>query len=430
LLDLKFVRDNLAAVRQACENRRAAVDLDGFAALDQRRRDLLPELEGLRARRNEVSASVGKAKQQKAAGPDLAPVYAEMKEVGSRIKALEDELKAVQDQLDALLLTIPNLPHASAPVGAGEEDNPVAAVWGDKPAFDFEPLNHWDIGEALDIIDFERAAKITGARFAVLKGAGARLERAITAYMLDLHTTRHGYTEILPPFMVNSRAMTGTGQLPKFAEDLFRLQGTDYWLIPTAEVPVTNLHLDEVLDAEALPICYTAYTPCFRAEAGSHGKDVRGLIRQHQFDKVELVRFVRPDESYAHLEELTANAEAVLQGLGLHYRKVVLCTGDMGFSAAKTYDLEVWLPGQGTYREISSCSNFEDFQARRINVRYKEKGQKGTRLVHTLNGSGLAVGRSLVAVLENYQQADGGVRIPPALVPYMGGLEVIAPRRG
>ncbi|MFZ5587567.1 MAG: serine--tRNA ligase [Thermodesulfobacteriota bacterium] len=430
MLDLKFVRDNLAAVRQACENRRAAVDLDGFAALDQRRRDLLPELEGLRARRNEVSAQVGKAKQQKAAGQDLAPVYAEMKEVGQRIKALEDELKTVQDQLDALLLTIPNLPHASVPVGAGEEDNPVAAVWGDKPVFDFEPLNHWDIGEALDIIDFERAAKITGARFAVLRGAGARLERAITAYMLDLHTTKHGYTEILPPFMVNSRAMTGTGQLPKFAEDLFRLQGTDYWLIPTAEVPVTNLHLDEVLSAEDLPICYTAYTPCFRAEAGSHGKDVRGLIRQHQFDKVELVRFVRPEESYAHLEELTANAEAVLQGLGLHYRKVVLCTGDMGFSAAKTYDLEVWLPGQQKYREISSCSNFEDFQARRINVRYKEKGQKGARLVHTLNGSGLAVGRTLVAVLENYQQADGGVRIPPALVPYMGGLEVIAPRRG
>ncbi|MFH1057273.1 MAG: serine--tRNA ligase [Pseudomonadota bacterium] len=429
MLDLKFVRENLDAVRQACENRRTAVDLDGFAALDQRRRDLLPELEGLRARRNEVSAQVGKAKQQKQSGQDLAPVYAEMKEVGGRIKALEDEVKAVQDQLEALLLTIPNLPHASVPIGAGEEDNPVVSVWGEKPSFDFEPLNHWDIGEALDIIDFERAAKITGARFAVLRGPGARLERAITAYMLDLHTTKHGYTEILPPFMVNSRAMTGTGQLPKFAEDLFKLQGTDYWLIPTAEVPVTNLHLDEVLDAESLPIRYTAYTPCFRAEAGSHGKDVRGLIRLHQFDKVELVRFVRPEESYTHLEELTANAEAVLQGLGLHYRKVVLCTGDMGFSSAKTYDLEVWLPGQQKYREISSCSNFEDFQARRMNVRCKEKGQKGTTLVHTLNGSGLAVGRTMVAVLENYQQADGSVQIPPALAPYMGGLEVIAARQ-
>ncbi|MBI4798392.1 MAG: serine--tRNA ligase [Desulfarculus sp.] len=386
-----------------------------------------PELEGHRARRNEVSAQVGQAK--KSSG-DMSAIFAEMKAVGGRIKELEEGLGAIQSQLESLLYTIPNLPHASVPLGAGEHDNPVVSTWGEPPVFDFEPLNHWDIGEALDIIDFQRAAKLTGARFAVLKGMGARLERALTSFMLDLHTGQHGCTEILPPFMVNSRAMTGTGQLPKFAEDLFKLEGTDYWLIPTAEVPVTNLHMDEVLDAADLPLKYVAYTPCFRAEAGSHGKDVRGLIRQHQFDKVELVRFVRPEESYQHLEELTANAEEVLRRLELPYRKVLLCTGDMGFSSAKTYDLEVWLPGQQKYREISSCSNFEDFQARRINVRFKDKGQKGTTLVHTLNGSGLAVGRTLVAVLENGQQADGSVRLPQALVPYMGGQDVIPAPRG
>jgi seryl-tRNA synthetase len=302
----------------------------------------------------------------------------------------------------------------------------VVATWGEPPVFDFTPANHWDIGESLGIIDFAAAARMTGARFVVLKNAGARLERALISFMLDIHTTEHGYQEILPPFMVNSRAMTGTGQLPKFAEDLFHLEGTDYWLIPTAEVPVTNLHMDETLDGASLPLFYTAYTPCFRAEAGSHGKDVRGLIRQHQFDKVELVRMVRPEDSYDHLEQLTANAEVILQRLGLPYRKIALCTGDIGFSSAKTYDLEVWLPGQERYREISSCSNFEDFQARRIGLRFKDKGQKGTSLVHTLNGSGLAVGRTLVAILENYQQADGSVKIPPALVPYMGGREIIA----
>jgi seryl-tRNA synthetase len=424
VLDLKFVRENFEQVRQACQNRHAAVDLDGFAALDDKRRQILPELEGLRARRNEVSAQVGQAKK---AGGDMSAIYAEMKTVGGRIKELEEGLSAIQAQLETLLYTIPNLPHASVPVGADENHNPVVSTWGAPPAFDFEPLNHWDIGEALDIIDFQRAARMTGARFAVLKGAGARLERALTSFMLDLHTSEHGYTEILPPFMVNSKAMTGTGQLPKFAEDLFKLENSDYWLIPTAEVPVTNLHMDEVLAAEQLPLKYTAYTPCFRAEAGSHGKDVRGLIRQHQFDKVEMVRFVRPEESYQHLEELTANAEEVLRRLELPYRKVLLCTGDMGFSSAKTYDLEVWLPGQQKYREISSCSNFEDFQARRINVRFKDKGQKGTTLAHTLNGSGLAVGRTLVAVLENGQQADGSVRLPRALAPYLGGLEVIVP---
>jgi seryl-tRNA synthetase len=427
LLDLKFIRDNLDRVRQAMADRRAKVDLDAFEALDRQRRALLPELENLRARKNEVSAQVGKAKKS---GQDMSSVFAEMKEVGERVKALEESLAGIQTQLEALVLTIPNLPHHSVPVGADENDNPVVSTWGEPPQFDFEALNHWDIGEALGIIDFEAAARMTGARFVVLKGAGARLERSLTSLMLDIHTTEHGYTEILPPFMVNSRAMTGTGQLPKFAEDLFHLEGTDYWLIPTAEVPVTNLHMDETLAGERLPLLYTAYTPCFRAEAGSHGKDVRGLIRQHQFDKVELVRMVRPEQSWDHLEQLTANAETILQRLELPYRKVALCTGDMGFSSAKTYDLEVWLPGQNRYREISSCSNFEDFQARRIGLRFKDKGAKGTTLVHTLNGSGLAVGRTLVAILENYQQADGSVTIPQALKPYMGGLEKITPALG
>ncbi len=424
LLDLKFVRENLKIVQKAMDARHAEVDLASFRQLDEERRAILPELESLRARRNEVSAEVGRVKK---AGGDPSSMFAEMKEVGGRIKELEQQLAGVEEQLGALIPTIPNLPHDSVPVGDGEEDNPVVATWGDPPRFDFEPLNHWDIGESLDIIDFERAARMTGSRFAVLKGLGARLERALTSFMLDLHTGEHGYTEVLPPFMVNSQAMTGTGQLPKFADDLFKLEGTDYWLIPTAEVPVTNLHMQEVLDGAKLPLLYTAYTPCFRAEAGSHGKDVRGLIRQHQFDKVELVRFVRPEDSYEHLESLTANAEEVLRRLEMPYRKIVLCTGDMGFSAAKTYDLEVWLPGQERYREISSCSNFEDFQARRASIRFKDKGQKGTGLVHTLNGSGLAVGRTLVAILENGQQADGSVRLPKALAPYMNGISEIHP---
>ncbi len=348
-----------------------------------------------------------------------------MKAVGETIKALEEEQGALDQELKSLLLTIPNLPHVTVPLGAGEADNPVVSTWGEPRRFDFEPLNHWDLGEALGILDFERAARMTGTRFVVLKGAAARLERAITGFMLDLHTGEHGYTELLPPFMVNSQAMTGTGQLPKFAADLFKLENSDYWLIPTAEVPVTNLHMDEVLPGESLPLLYTAYTPCFRAEAGSHGKDVRGLIRLHQFDKVELVRFVRPEESYEHLEQLTRNAEEVLRRLELPYRKVSLCTADLGFSSAKTYDLEVWLPGPGCYREISSCSNFEDFQARRAGIRFKDKGQKGTSLVHTLNGSGLAVGRTMVAILENYQQPDGSVKLPRALWPYLGGLTEI-----
>ncbi|MEW5912522.1 MAG: serine--tRNA ligase [Thermodesulfobacteriota bacterium] len=424
MLDLRFLRENLQLVKKAVADRKAEVDLAGFEALDARRRELLPELEGLRARRNEVSAQVGRLKRE---GGDPSGVYAEMKQVGGRIKELETEMAAAEQGIGELLLTIPNPPHASVPVGAGEADNPVLSTWGQPPELGFEPLNHWDIGEALGILDFEAAARMTGSRFTVLKGSGARLERALINFMLELHTGQHGYREILPPFMVNSQAMTGTGQLPKFAQDLFKLEGTDYWLIPTAEVPLTNLHMGQVVEGERLPLLYTAYTPCFRAEAGSHGKDVRGLIRQHQFDKVELVRLVRPEESYEHLERLTADAEQVLRLLELPYRKVVLCTADLGFSAAKTYDLEVWLPGQGLYREISSCSNFEDFQARRANLRFKQKGVKGTILLHTLNGSGLAVGRTLVAILENYQQADGSVKIPQALAPYMGGQEVITP---
>ena len=423
-MDLKFVRDNLELVQKAVDARHAEVDLASFRQLDEERRSVLPELEKLRARRNEVSAEVGRIKKS---GGDPSGVFAEMKQVGGRIKELEQQSSVVEEQLKALLMTIPNLPHESVPVGKGEEDNPVVSTWGDPPQFDFEPLNHWDIGEALDIIDFERASRMTGSRFAVLKGLGARLERALINFMLDLHTTEHGYLEVLPPFMVNSQAMTGTGNLPKFGHDSFKLENTDYWLIPTAEVPVTNLHMQEVLDGAQLPLLYTAYTPCFRSEAGSHGKDVRGLIRLHQFNKVEVVRFVRPEDSYEHLESLTANAEEVLRRLELPYQKVVLCTGDMGFSSAKTYDLEVWLPGQGRYREISSCSNFEDFQARRAGIRFKDKGQKGTNLVHTLNGSGLAVGRTLVALLENGQQADGSVKLPKALASYMGGISEIKP---
>ena len=424
MLDLRFVRDNFELVQKSIQDRHAKVDLNSFSQLDQKRRQVLPELESLRNQRNSVSAQVG---QMKKSGQDPAPVFAQMKEVGSRIKELEQELTGIDQELERLLYTVPNLPHESVPVGGGEEDNPVVSTWGSPPEFDFPPLNHWDIGEALGILDFERAARMTGARFALLKGDGALLERALINFMLEVHCTEHGYTEVLPPFMVNSQAMTGTGQLPKFAEDLFKLEGTDYWLIPTAEVPVTNLHMEEILAGESLPLKYTAYTPCFRAEAGSHGKDVRGLIRLHQFNKVELVRFTRPEDSFEHLEELTAHAEEILRRLGLPYRKIVLCTGDLGFSAAKTYDLEVWLPGQGKYREISSCSNFLDFQARRAGIRFKDKGQKGTSLVHTLNGSGLAVGRTLVAVLENYQQADGSVVIPQALRPYMRGKTQITP---
>jgi seryl-tRNA synthetase len=420
VLDLRFIRENLESVKEACAHRGVSVDFAELIQIDGRRREIMPHLESLRERRNQVSAQVAAAKKQ---GQDISSVSADMKKAGDEIKDLEQSLTQLEEELQAILYAIPNLPHASVPVGPDERANALVKTWGEPRAFDFAPLNHWDVGERLGILDFERAAKITGARFVVLKGAGARLERAIIAFMLDLHTGSHGYTEILPPFMVNSRAMTGTGQLPKFSADLFKVQDSDYWLIPTAEVPVTNLHIDEILSE--LPLNYTAYTPCFRSEAGSYGRDVRGLIRMHQFDKVELVKFVHPDESYQQLEELTGHAEKVLELLGLPYRRVCLSSGDMGFSAAKTYDLEVWLPGLNLYREISSCSNFEDFQARRINVRFREPGRKGTRLVHTLNGSGLAVGRTMVAILENCQQEDGSVLIPPPLRPYMGGISEI-----
>lgn len=417
MLSIKQIRQNEDLVRKSIDNRNADVDLDRILALDEERRENLGELETLRSRRNQASKEVGQIKKS---GGDASALLAEVQQVGQRIKEIEAQMKNIEPELDDLLMRVPNIPHESVPVGSTEDDNKVVRTWGEPRKFDFEPLPHWDIGENLDIMDFERAAKIAGSRFVVLKGLGARLERAIIQFMLDLQTREHGYQEILPPFMVNSKAMTGTGQLPKFEEDLFKLRDTDYYLIPTAEVPVTNLHSGETLSQEQLPIKYAAYTPCFRAEAGAYGKDTRGMIRQHQFDKVELVKFAHPDNSYEELEALTANAEEVLKRLELPYRVVTLCSGDLGFSSAKTYDIEVWLPSQGMYREISSCSNFEDFQARRAGIRFRPNGETGTRLVHTLNGSGLAAGRTLVAVLENYQQADGTVIIPEALRPYMG----------
>ncbi len=351
-----------------------------------------------------------------------------MKEVSSRIKELEVKLNAIEEDLRGILMVIPNIPHESVVIGQEEADNLEMRRWGKIPEFSFTPRPHWEIGETLDILDFDRGAKITGARFTLYKDGGARMERALMNFMLDLHTGSHGYREVLPPFLVNRKTMTGTGQLPKFEEDLFKLDEPDYFLIPTAEVPVTNIHQDEILTEEELPLCYTAYTPCFRKEAGSYGKDTRGLIRQHQFNKVELVKFTTPEASYAELESLTEDAEEVLKRLGIPYRVVMLCTGDLGFSAAKTYDLEAWLPGQGAYKEISSCSNFEDFQARRANIRYRPKGKKGTEFVHTLNGSGLAIGRTLVAILENYQNEDGSVTIPEVLRSYMGGAGKITKR--
>ncbi len=431
MLDLRFVRENPEAVRAGLARRGITLDLAEFLALDSRRRAAQQEIETLRRKRNEVSEEIGRLKK---AGQQAGDKVAEMRAVGDQITALENSTREVEESQRNILLTIPNLPHASVPDGKDENDNREIRRWspegGEPPKFSFEPKPHWDIAEFLDIIDFDRAAKITGARFALYKGLGARLERALINFMLDLHTTEHGYLEVLPPFMVNRTSMTATGQLPKFEEELFRVENGTYYLIPTAEVPVTNIHQDEILPEEKLPILYTAYTPCFRREAGSYGKDTRGLIRQHQFNKVELVKFAKPDTSYDELEKLTRNAEEVLRRLGLSYRVIVLCTGDMGFSASKTYDIEVWLPAQNKYREISSCSNFEDFQARRGNIRYRPSGTKKTELVHTLNGSGLAVGRTVVAILENYQQADGTVVIPDVLRPYMGGVERIARRDG
>ncbi len=421
MLDLKFLRDNLNEVERRLGSRGGAMDLGDFRALDEKRRALLSDAETLKAERNQVSALIGKTGDKSQVQSEIA----RMKDVSARIKELDEELRQVEESLKGLLLTLPNLPDAACPIGQSEQDNLEVRVWGEPTDLGFEPKAHWDIGEDLDIIDFERATKIAGARFSLSKGAGARLERALTNFMLDSHTAGGKYTEVLPPFMVNRDTMTGTGQLPKFEADLFHLDEPDYFLIPTAEVPVTNIFRDEILDAALLPICYTAHTPCFRKEAGAHGRDTRGLIRQHQFNKVELVKFVRPEDSEAELEKLLADAEGILQALKLPYRVVDLCTGDIGFSAARTFDIEVWLPAQQAYREISSCSNFRDFQARRAGIRFRREAGSKPEFVHTLNGSGLAVGRTVVAVLENYQQEDGSVVIPEVLRPYMGGIEKI-----
>lgn len=422
MLDIKFIRNNMDFVRGKMAERRAVVALDRFGELDAGRRDLLLEVENLRNERNTVSKEIGARKKN---NEDSASLLSSMAAVSARIKELDDSLKNIEAELGDFALTIPNIPDASVVCGASAEDNPVVRTWGEKPAFDFSPRPHWEIGESLGILDFARGAKITGARFTLYRGWGATLERALINFMLDMHTTEHGYTEILPPFLVNRESMTATGQLPKFAEDLFKIEGMDYFLIPTAEVPVTNIHRDEILEEQDLPLYYAAWSACFRAEAGSYGKDTRGLIRQHQFNKVELVKFTTPEASYQELEKLTANAEDILKRLAIPFRTVSLCTGDLGFSAAKTFDIEAWLPGQDTYREISSCSNFEAFQARRAAIRFR-RGESGkVEFVHTLNGSGLAVGRTLVAILENYQQADGSVIIPGALRPYTKGIDRI-----
>ena len=424
MLEIKFVRQNLEKIEISLANRGDTADLETFKDSDTQRKSLLLEIETLRHRRNVVSEKIAGMKKN---GEDADDLVTEMREVGGRIKTLELHLTENEEKINQILFGLPNLPHTSVPIGKDSSENPVLKKTGTPPDFDFEPLPHWTLGENLKILDFETASKITGARFPLYLGAGAKLERALINFMLDIHTTEHGYKEILPPFMVNRDSMTNTGQLPKFEKDLFKLEGWDYFMVPTAEVPVTNIHKGEILDEDMLPILYTAYTPCFRSEAGSHGKDTRGLIRQHQFNKVELVKFTRPETSYDELETLLNNAEKILKYLGLPYQVINLCTGDLGFSAAKTYDIEVWMPAQGVYREISSCSNFENFQARRANIRFKRKGKKGTELVHTLNGSGLAVGRTLAAVLENFQQADGSVIVPEALIPYMGGMEKLVP---
>ncbi len=422
MLEIKFVRQNLDLVRQSLENRGGTADWDAFTHADLQRKTLLAELEQLRHKRNVVSDEIAALKKS---GQDAQDMVLEMRKVGERVKQLEKEIAVHDAVITSVLMGVPNIPHASVPVGKDENDNVLVKTHGTPPEFEIEPKAHWDIGEACGILDLGRAAQITGARFPLLLGVGALLERALINFMLNIHTTENGYTEVLPPFIVNRQSMTNTGQLPKFEEDLFKIQDWDYFLIPTAEVPVTNILQGEILAEERLPAYYTAFTPCFRSEAGSYGKDTRGLIRQHQFNKVELVKFTSPETSYDELETLLLNAESILQRLELPYRVVTLCTGDLGFSAAKTYDIEVWMPAQGVYREISSCSNFEDFQARRANIRFKRKGQKGTQLVHTLNGSGLAVGRTLAAIVENYQQPDGSVIIPEALRPLMGGKDRI-----
>ncbi|QOR66678.1 serine--tRNA ligase [Cytobacillus suaedae] len=423
MLDIKLLRANFEEVKQKLQHRgEDLTDLGKFEELDAKRRELILKTEELKSKRNEVSAQVAVLKREK---QDADHLITEMREVGDQIKVLDDELRPLEEELELLLLSIPNIPHESVPVGETEDDNVEARKWGELPEFAFEPKPHWEIADELGILDFERAGKVTGSRFVFYKGLGARLERALMNFMLDLHVEEHGYEEILPPYMVNRASMTGTGQLPKFEEDAFLIESEDYFLIPTAEVPVTNFHRDEILNGEELPFNYAAYSACFRSEAGSAGRDTRGLIRQHQFNKVELVKFVKPEDSYEELEKLTGNAEKVLQLLGLPYRVLSMCTADLGFTAAKKYDIEVWIPSYGTYREISSCSNFEAFQARRANIRFRRDPKAKPEHVHTLNGSGLAIGRTVSAILENYQQADGSVIIPEVLRPYMGNREVI-----
>ncbi len=427
MLDLNFVRDNLPLVEEKLRLRgmNPAEVLKDFSEVDAQRRQAITATETLKAQRNRASEEIAKLKKS---GQDANAQITETKDLREKIQEKEKVSVELEGRLQEILAGIPNLPHASVPTGKSAEDNVEVRRWGTPPKFDFTPKPHWELGEQLGILDLERAVKLTGGRFAVYWDLGAKLERALANFMLDVHTREHGYTEVLPPYLVNSASMYGTGQLPKFASDLFRVPHgeTDLWLVPTAEVPVTNLYRDEILDAERLPVSLTAYTPCFRSEAGSYGKDVRGIIRQHQFQKVELVKFSRPEDSYDQLEKLTQAAEEILQKLGLHYRTMALCSADMGFSSAKTYDLEVWLPGQQVFREISSCSNFESFQARRANIRYRPEGKGKTEFVHTLNGSGLAVGRTWLAIIENYQQSDGSVLIPEALRPYMGVERITA----
>lgn len=423
MLDIKRLRVNFDEVREKLSKRGEDIsELDRFPELDEERRKLIQEVEALKGKRNIVSQEVARLKKEK---QDAEPLIQEMKKVNERIKELDERLRLLEEELRHVMLRIPNIPHESVPIGESEEDNVVVRTWGEIPSFSFEPKAHWDIATSLGIVDFERASKVAGARFSFLQGQGARLERALVNFMLDYHVEEHGYKEMLPPFLVNRESMTGTGQLPKFEEDAFRVDSEDFFLIPTSEVPVTNYHRDEILNVDDLPLAYTAYSACFRSEAGAAGRDTRGLIRQHQFNKVELVRFVKPEDSYAQLELLTSHAEKILQLLELPYRVMNMCTADLGFTAAKKYDIEVWLPSFHTYREISSCSNFEDFQARRANIRFRRDKNAKPEFVHTLNGSGLAIGRTVAAILENYQQADGRVRIPKVLQPYMGNKEYI-----
>jgi seryl-tRNA synthetase len=422
MIDPKMLREKSEVIYEGLKKRGTEINMEKLLAADDKRRILIQESERMKSERNELSNEIARLKK---AGADAGDKITHLRDLGKVIEGVEQELRIVEKEWEDMLLVIPNIPHETVPIGTGEADNKEVKVWGEKPFFNFEPLPHWDIGEKLDILDFKRAAKITGSRFTLYKGNGALLERALINFMLDLHTREHGYTEVLPPFMVNRESMTGTGQLPKFEDELFKLQGVDYFLIPTAEVPVTNIYSNEILKEDELPIKFVAYTPCFRAEAGAHGKDTRGLTRQHQFNKVELVKFTKPEQSYDELEGLLLDAEDILKRLNIHYRVSILCTGDLGFSSAKTYDIEVWLPGQNIYREISSCSNFENFQARRAKIRYRKSGGK-IDFVHTLNGSGLAVGRTVMAIIENYQNADGSITVPEALRQYMHGITRIS----